>query len=186
MFEKLYTKLTPVARGRYILPGLVLIILFNTIFFRLPPQKLLEENTLAFRLLDLKFCYTPEQAYSLMESYGPEARTLYWKMALVVDNPYAVVYGIAFLLILVLAFSVAFPDNRFLKVLAFLPVLGAIADIFENGAIAYMLITFPEERETFAKFASLCTSLKWGILMSSGGLFLVAVIKSRGRGIFRM
>ncbi len=179
MFEKLYAKLIPVAKARYIWPGVVLIILFNTIFFPLPPRQFLENNTLSGRLLDMKFTYSPDEAYVIMESYGQEGRTLYWRMSLVVDNPYAVVYGIALMLMLILVFSLAFPDKRLFKKLAFLPILAALSDVFENGSLAYILTSFPERHDTVAKFASLCTSVKWGLIIISVLLLITGAVRYR-------
>jgi hypothetical protein len=178
MFEKLYTKLLPVAKGRYIWPGLVLIVLFNAVFFPLPRKKLLQEDTLSGHLLDTRMFYSPNEAYALIESYGEEARMLYWKMALVVDNPYAVVYGLALVLILLFAFSRAFPDSRLLKKLAFLPVLAALFDVMENGSISYLIISFPEQHVSIVKLASFCTSMKWLLIGTSVLLLLISVSKS--------
>ncbi|MCB0651696.1 MAG: hypothetical protein KDC85_10510 [Saprospiraceae bacterium] len=171
MFEKFYTRFIPVAKGRYIWPGIVLIILFNTVFFPLPPARFLENNTLSGRLLDLKFSYNAAETYALIDSYGAEGRTLYWKMALVVDNPYAVVYGISFMLILIFVLSVSFTESRFLKTLAFLPILAALFDLLENGSIAYLLISFPVSHVALVQFASFCTSMKWISLV--GAVFLL-------------
>jgi hypothetical protein len=174
MFEKLYNKLIPVAQIRYILPGIILILLFNFFIFPQARQRLLDNNTLSGHLLDAKFSYGVEEAYDLMDNYGPEARTLYWKMALVVDNPYAVVYSIALMLLLILVFSALAVKSRFIRQLVFFPILAGIADIFENASLAYLLTSFPVRHEAVMQFASLCTSLKW-IFLSVSLILLVIV-----------
>ncbi|KAA3626272.1 MAG: hypothetical protein DWQ02_20525 [Bacteroidetes bacterium] len=172
MFEKLHTRLIPVAQVRYILPGIFLILLFNFVFFPQGRNRLLEDNTLSGHLLDTKFSYGVDEAFDLMQSYGPEARTVYWKMALVVDNPYAVVYSLALMLLLILLFSATVPENSLLKVLSFVPLLAGLADIAENACLAYMLRSFPDISEDIIKLSSFFTSMKWIFL--TGSLILLA------------
>lgn len=171
MFEKLYIKLIPVAQLRYILPGIILVLIFNLLIFPQGRNRLLDNNTLSGRLLDARFSYGTAEAYDLMESYGQEGRTVYWKMALVVDNPYAVVYSIALMLMLIHVFSVTEPDNGLIKKLVFLPILAGLADIIENACLAYLLTSYPVRLESIMSFASVCTSLKWIFL--GGSLILL-------------
>lgn len=177
MFEKLHTRLIPVAQVRYILPGIFLMLLFNFVFFPQGRNILLENNTLSGHLLDAKFSYGVDEALNLMENYGPEARTVYWKMALVVDNPYAVVYSLALMLLLILLFSNTAPKNNLLKVLSFLPLLAGLADIAENACLAYMLRSFPDTGEGIIKLSSFFTSMKWIFLIGSLILLLWGAIK---------
>ncbi len=104
--------------------------------------------------IDIQFAYSPEKAYSLIESYGDETRAEYRRGLMTLDVLYPVVYT----LFISIALMVLFPGNY---KLAWAPYFAFAVDIFENAGIVTMLSYYPEELRAVAIATSIFTTIKW-------------------------
>lgn len=130
--------------GKSILVLVVLFLVLNSLM----------KNTISTDLvLDLKFGYSAREAYSILESMGPEVRQAYLKCLLIFDLPYMVIYTLLFIQL----FNFLFKDNR-IQVFT-LGIL--IFDFLENLTIFSMIQIFPDYSSFLGFSASFFTSAKW-------------------------
>lgn len=109
-------------------------------------------------LLDLSFGFTPEKAYSILESYGEKGREVYLFVESFVDIVYPITYTTAFILLL----SFLFKKNSWnVGSLNLLPLGCLVFDLCENLGIIKMLNTFPEKANFWANFSSNLGMAKW-------------------------
>lgn len=115
-------------------------------------------------ILDSRFSYTPDQVYALLEALGAAGRQSYLTMHLVADIIFPVVYSLLF------AFTTAWllhrlvaPDHP-LQYLILLPFVAGLADLAENVSIMAIGLAYPARLDGVARFASLMTTIKYGLL----------------------
>lgn len=146
IFEKYSTK-------KSILILLVINLIFPTIIFPLfhgSPDNI---------PLDLQFSYTPEKAYQLLAQFSAEDLKTYQIVELTVDVVYPLLYGF-FLSLLIFQFRKNY-------VLAIVPLLAILADLFENTGIVVLISSLPKQLNTVASITSIFSSLKWSLIVIS-------------------
>jgi len=111
--------------------------------------------------LDLKFSYSPETAYEIIEAYGEEGRVSYARGAMTVDVAYPIVYTLMFMVWITLALRSANMNLTRRCFLSMLPLSVFVLDLIENTGIVAMLKLYPEKHETLAMATSFATSAKW-------------------------
>ena len=114
--------------------------------------------------LDLRFHYTEGEAYSLLESMGPDGRRGYAISAMTVDVLYPVTYTLLFsvALALLLGDRQRRHQKPALAQLALgLPPLVMAFDMLENAGIVIMIVRFPKHCAIIATGTSLTTTAKW-------------------------
>jgi len=127
------------------------------------------------RLLDLHFLYDPDQVYQHLSMLGAEGRNSYCRMALTSDLLFPVSYSLAMSVALMLVLRKLFlPDSRF-RYLCLFPFLIVIIDWCENLSLAFVTYSFPERADTLIGFASVFTSLKWMLVVSSILMLLTGI-----------
>ena len=180
MLENVYDRLLPYAKSKYILMGIGVIFLFNVVFLPQFPKLVAGVELPVEEIIDVKFSYSPQEAYDVIEAFSADQRAAYWKSELFVDNTYALVYGITYTLLLIFLFSRAFAGNRFLQKVALLPLLATFADWVENACIINMVLIFPERNDSLMGMSSMFTSMKWilagimiGLIMVSGAKMMM-------------
>lgn len=139
--------------------GIILVILFNVVF--LPGfYKLLTDTEIPIEyILDLKFNYSPKTAYNIIFELGKEGRNAYKLSEILIDTPYALIYGFTYAFIIISILKI----NKLhkLKYLSITPLLISLFDILENTGIIIMISNYPKKLETINNFTSSFTSLKW-------------------------
>lgn len=131
-------------------------------------------NTLG--VLDLKFGFTPDEAYNMLSNYGEEGRKYYFFAEAVIDIIYPIIYTITNVLLLSYVFRKGFAANSFIQQLNIFPILATIGDFAENAGIITMLNTFPERADGAASFASNAGIFKWIAFGISIALFLIGIV----------
>lgn len=127
-------------------------------------------------VLDLKFGFTPDEAYNMLSAYGEKGRKYYLFTEAVIDVIYPVIYTITITLLLSYVFKKGFVANSFIQKLNIFPILVTIGDFSENAGIISMLKTFPGRADTSASFASDAGMFKWITFGISIALFLIGTI----------
>lgn len=159
--KKFYHFLGLYARLPLVLVGLVLIILFNTVWLPSGLDKIKVTAPDATGPLDLEFTYSAEKAYQMVNSYGEEGRELYLNSVWRVDSPYALIYGFAYTLLLLLLIKKIYPVYKKTHLLALFPFVIFFLDIFENIGITSIIQNYPKTQEGIVQITSMCSSLKW-------------------------
>ncbi|WP_460470684.1 hypothetical protein [Emticicia fontis] len=162
------------ASGRNVLIFFVLQMIISAIILPYMQGKFDPTNTLG--VLDLKFGFTPDEAYNMLKAYGEEGRKYYFFAEAVIDIVYPIIYTITNVLLLSYVFKKGFPANSFIQQLNIFPILATIGDFAENAGIIAMLNAFPERADNAASFASNAGMFKWIAFGTSIALFLIGIV----------
>ncbi|MBN2652455.1 MAG: hypothetical protein JXR63_08730 [Spirochaetales bacterium] len=149
---------------------LLFLLISSSPFGQAGLQKLVADG----EILDVKFGYSPEQAYSLLENLGDEGREFYLKKIIPIDFFFPVAYSF----LLFLALYILTKGSSFLRVfrpLIFaLPLLTCLFDYFENISVLILLLKYPSQLLILVKFANVMTICKFIALI--GSVLLVVAI----------
>lgn len=86
---------------RNIIIGLLVIVIINVVIFPLFPQWVIGRSIPLDGILDLQFGFSVEQVHSLMSALGEDGRYAYRLSTILVDIPYAMIYGFVYSFILI-------------------------------------------------------------------------------------
>lgn len=163
------------AGWRYAFAGFLGILVFNLVVFANAGKRI--DASGAEGPLDLRFGFTPDEAYQALTSYGESGRQIYVLTETTADVIYPLAYTLFFVALLGMALRAAFPDASPWRRLNLIPLLTLICDYLENTGILAMLIRFPDASPGWAQFASMFQMGKWIALVSGLLLILLATAK---------
>ncbi|WP_337043923.1 hypothetical protein [Emticicia sp. 17c] len=126
-------------------------------------------------VLDLKFGFTPDQAYAMLDGYQEQGRKYYLFVEAFVDIIYPIIYTITNLLLLSYVFKRGFTADSFMQKLNVFPLLVIICDLLENAGIITMLTAFPNRADAAAALASNAGIAKWITFGIAIALFLTGI-----------
>lgn len=155
-------------------PVLVILIALYLIFVGyIFPNSAYESEVGPF---DLKFSYSTETAYEMLEAYGEEGRSRYARSVMTIDLAYPIVYTLMFMvwLTLVLKGSHLTPARQ--CALSLSPLSVFVLDLIENTGIVTLLNTYPERHETVVTATSFATSAKWSAAAIVIAITLIATV----------
>lgn len=181
MITTLSNTLKKYTNGWVMLAFLALMLLFGMFIVPTIGSKL-EASSGGSGPIDLLFSYTPEKAYSMIESYGDEGRALYRTFAMTGDVIYPVVYSILFSLIITWLFQRSFAASSKLQMLNVVPLGAWLFDWLENINIVTMLSLYPSKPAIVAQLASLCTTIKWSFGVVGITLVLIGFVMALKNG----
>ncbi len=166
----LFHLLEKYANKKNIFIGVVIIILFNVVFLPMFPKLFTNQEIPLESILDLKFSYSSETSYQIFSNLGNEGRKIYRLSEIIVDTPYAVIYGFIYALIIFILLK----NNKLngFIYLSIVPFLISFFDVLENTGVIIMISNYPKKLETINNLASLFTSLKW---IFAGITFLIII-----------
>jgi hypothetical protein len=132
--------------------------------------------------LDLMFFYTPDQAFAMIEKYGPAGRDLYTKIELTADIIYPVIYTLFYGLLLSWLFQRGFkPDSPMQRYNVV--IVGAwFFDLLENIGIVSMLSMYPSQPAALAWLTMIFGSLKWVAFLVTLALVLFGLVRAAMNG----
>jgi len=136
--------------------GIFIIIVFNVILFPKFAELFLGVKIDIKSILDVKFSYTTTMAYTLFNHLGKDGRNAYKLSELLIDIPYAIIYGFVYTFILN-----SFKKLKNYKALILVPLLISFFDLLENSGIIFMLTKYPIKLAIICNLTSIFTSLKW-------------------------
>lgn len=128
----------------------ILVVLLTLFFLFIVLLNYFMPRSLA---LDVRFAYSANEAYELLNSMGPTLRNNYLFVIWGLDTSYMVIY-----LLLFSSLIVKFLNSKFLAVL---PLLIFTLDFFENLMVTILLLRFPVESHVLGFIASFFTTTKW-------------------------
>ena len=129
-------------------------------------------------VLDLKFWYSPRQAFQAISQYSPQARQASVITHLTIDVIYPLIYGLLISLLLIVVFRNASPGQQ--RQLPFLPWRAVFADYLENIGLVAMFLLYPSQFALLSWVTAIFTALKWiqigfSILALLVGILLLAL-----------
>jgi hypothetical protein len=166
MLDAASRRLRRMARGRYILPLLAAVLAFNVGVFPLAASRI-DPQSRGGRPLDLRFGYSPEEAYAVMRAYGPEGRRAYMWIELTADVVYPAAYTLFLALCLTYLAERAGPASGLTRRATLLPFAVLAADYAENAAIVTMLARYPERADSIARVGGVITAIKWLLFVAT-------------------
>ncbi|MCY4129337.1 MAG: hypothetical protein OXG15_08875 [Gammaproteobacteria bacterium] len=149
---------------------IAVLVLFFLVFPNLPING---------ELLDVKSGYSFEVAMNSLAAYGPEGRTTYLWISLLLDTLFPVIY-VTFFAGVIYRFRVS--EGTWW--LAYIPVFGGVWDLLENVQISLMLINYPDLTDTQVAWASTFTYLKHWIGFVYLGVTVVVFLITLTRKTF--
>lgn len=125
--------------------------------------------------LDSRFFYTPEEAFSTVDSYG-DASWFWIRIYLTWDivNPLIYTFASSLLISWLLQRSLR-PESR-LQRLNLLPVCAGLFDLLENVSIVTLLAIYPTKLTIVAWLSTVCTMSKISFLGMSTVVVLIGLV----------
>lgn len=115
--------------------------------------------------MDLRFQYTKTDVDDFFKAIGPKGKEHYKFIESKIDMAYPIVYALFFMSLITFLLRKNKWNSGLIQWLAFLPLLAAIPDYFENFNILKMLELGTSD--ALAAKGSLYTQIKWmGVLLS--------------------
>ncbi len=160
MLTKLSETLKPYAKGWIILLLLALDVFFNAVVL---PRQLAQMQAASGGIgpIDLRFFYTPDQAYAMIDAYGGIGRADYRFFELTGDILYPIVYTLFFSLAMTWLFQRGLAKANKVQHLNVVPFGAWLFDLLENLAIVTLLSIYPSQPALLAWLATTFTMIKW-------------------------
>lgn len=124
-------------------------------------------------MLDMLFCYSQQQAYTMLDSIGEHGRFIYTAL-LGIDFIFAVAFMLFQSLIITLLMRRAGLLERF-GILNMLPFLRSGLDILENVMLLTMIYNYPVRLRAAAILASVFTLSKWIVFYALIALLFILI-----------
>ena len=160
--------------------GILFILIVNVIIFPFFPKLFGITDFDVGKILDLQFGFDAGYVKDLLEDLGEKGRYVYLLSTLLIDMPYAVIYGFVYAVLINFLLR-----NSSVKIsfLMFLPLLISIFDVLENIFTVNFLLSYPEIPVRLVSYASISNRLKWLFavltLLTVSVLIIYIMYKSR-------
>jgi hypothetical protein len=174
MLDRIWGALRRGATGRNILILLVLFLLFNMVLLPMAGARI-ESLSGGIGPLDLRFTYSPAEAYSALAAYGRAGRLFYLIIELTADLVYPIIYTLFFSLALTFLFQRGLPPAHPLQRAGLVPLAGLLFDLLENAGLALLLLVYPQELPAVAAVTAIFTLVKWLLALTTLLLMLAGI-----------
>ncbi|MBN2151529.1 MAG: hypothetical protein JW839_08790 [Candidatus Lokiarchaeota archaeon] len=132
-----------------------------------------------YNIVDLEFAWTADRANQIMQTWGL-AVVAQELLITYLDFGYLIGYGAMAFWLLVLGTRIVSKNERLVKagtIFAWLSIVSPIMDVIENVNLVSMMASFPGFLDTASTLAaSVCASIKFGVLFLSIGVFAVEIL----------
>jgi len=180
--DEISGKIERLAGRKYVIPLVILLVLILSVM-QVGPYSLakLTEASDGVGMLDMKFGYSQNLVYRMMENLGAVGRQLYMRI-LCIDFLFVIV----FMLLQAILISVLLPAakigaNR--NALILLPLFRGAFDILENALLLAILTGYPSRNATLIGAAGLMTILKWVVFIATIVVIVVLCVLALRRYI---
>ncbi len=127
--------------------------------------------------LDGQFAYTPEQAFSVVTSYGDDGRTqMIWIH--LADFILITFYTLMFCLSISWLFQRGFKLDSRVQILNLVPILGGFLDLMENIWIITLILSYPAQPTALAWLSTISTMGKYIMGIPIVLLLLIGLVKA--------
>lgn len=127
-------------------------------------------------ILDVRFGYSPGEAYQALAAMGSEGRAEYLRMLAITDIFYPFVYGTLLILAASFFLNRALRRNSILRIFNLVALDAILFDLIENCCIIWLIIQFPTESNAVAWMASTAGIVKWLAVAASVVVILLGIV----------
>ncbi len=166
----MYALINRLTTKKFFWSGILFIIIVNVFIFPFFPRFFGVTDFDLKKILDLQFGFDAGYVNNVLEDLGEKGRHVYLLSTLLIDTPYAMIYG--FVYTVLINFLLRKSSIR-LSFLVFLPLFISLFDLLENAFTIKFIISYPEIPSYLVPFASLFNRLKW---LSAGLSFLTVLV----------
>lgn len=168
-------KLQSFANWKTIVPLFVLFMVFSFVVFPYYAEQRPEVFVEKPKSLDARFLgYDFEDVHIFFDYLGEEGRRTYHFVETRIDMAYPLIYGLLFMFC-ILWLTKNWLNSRWLN-LAYIPIIAAILDVYENMQIARLLRLYPDFIAEQVNLACNLTRLKCLAIFVSVALIIVLLI----------
>lgn len=175
LLSKLSNRLHAWAKGWLILSVLAAFFLFTAVIWPLLSRRL--PASAEMESLDGPVFYTPDEIFSIVESWGAVGRTQQMWFHLTWDVVVPVLAMLLFGLSLSWLFQRGFEPGSKLQKMNLL-ALGGTFDLLENVFIVTMIIAYPAQPVAVAWLKTFSTTIKYGFALVWIPLLLIGLVKA--------
>lgn len=136
----------------------------------------LYEITDGVGILDMKFSYTADEAYSLFDALGADGRSFCLTRISPLDMIYPAAYTMFFIALLAFIIKKIFPKNNKMMVLSLIPIVGGLFDYLENIMVIIMLNNYPTLLTGIVHTANVFTIIKWTSFPVTISLIVIGLV----------
>ncbi|HSV88936.1 MAG TPA: hypothetical protein VLH61_09875 [Bacteroidales bacterium] len=129
-----------------------------------------------YKIPDLMFGFSIEQAYAFLSHLGVDGRKAYLTTQMWVDSVYPLIYGFMLALIIGKIHAATPGLTKKYKRLNLVPIAAAFADYLENTGIIVMLLAYPAKIGFAAHLASVFGMIKWTLIGISIGIIFLSLL----------
>lgn len=129
-----------------------------------------------YKIPDLMFGFSIEQAYAFLSHLGEDGRRAYLTTQMWADSVYPLIYGFMLALIIGKIHVNAPGLPKKLNCLNLVPIAAACADYLENSGIIVMLLAYPTKISFAAQLASVFGMIKWTLIAISIGIIILSLL----------
>jgi len=152
-----------------------LLLFFEVLFLGILGPRFLELSQ-GTELLDMTTFYSPEQAYDMIDNYGPGGRAYYNHIQLA-DLFFPIVYSLLFISLIAFFLGKINKISSNWRYLLLAPVVGGVSDWLENLGIFSMLRIYPQQFDAIARMTNIACIVKFaGLSLSILSAVLVTIV----------
>ncbi|MBX2927227.1 MAG: hypothetical protein KF852_05275 [Saprospiraceae bacterium] len=138
------------------------------------------------KIFDLRFGFSPDEAYTLLDGLGEAGRAQYRLLEMSVDVIYPFIYTGFFVLLISLIYRNILPPTAKLRMINLLPFAIMLFDFLENTGIVLLINRFPARADALVGWVSCINQLKWllfaaVVVTTVFGLGMAAIANLRKR-----
>lgn len=152
----------------------VLLLVFNLVVFPGYISEITPDGTP--RILDVRFGFSPDEAYHTLASFGDKGRIVYFRMLAFIDSIYPVVYGLFLILTASFFLNKALKKGSIWRLFNLAAIDIVIFDFLENLCVIGLLMRFPERADGLARLASIAGMIKWLALAVTLGIISLSIL----------
>ena len=159
------------SNSKNIILGIIFILLVNLVIFPFFSS----ENVNAGNILDLHFGFSVKDVLNILSEMKQEGRKMYLLTTLLIDTPYAIIYGFVYAIIIVALLKKKITKAN--QYLIFTPFFISLFDLLENSGIVYFILKYPNINSFASTSVSFFNQLKWIFATITLLIVLFLVIK---------
>ena len=166
----MYSLINRLTTKTNIIAGLVFILIINLLVF---PVLFGAYNIDIKSIFDVQFGFDTVFVQNLLDNLGAKGRYGYMIATLLVDTPYAVIYGFVYA---VLINKILVRGKQKMRFFVYLPFVISFFDVLENAFTINFLLEYPHITSEFVPVASVANRLKWTFAVLAILVFFVSLI----------
>lgn len=177
MLKKILTFIQHKTSGLTILflLAITLLMMFLMNGTQLPFSNLvIMEHSGGLTILDLRWSFSPDDAYELFNALGSKGRRAYFFLHLVPDMLFPMGYALTFAFMSAWFLVRLNPLEHPLQWLSLIPLISGLSDVLENISLVICNRAFPGRIDWLVQLAHMLTRVKFGLLPL--GLVFLSII----------